>query len=42
LDLGVVGSAEVAVSILGELLAVRHGRDGGRLSARGAGAASIH
>jgi xanthine dehydrogenase accessory factor len=44
LDLGAVASEEVAVSILGELLAVRHGRDGARLSARaaGAGAGSIH
>jgi xanthine dehydrogenase accessory factor len=42
LDLGAVGSEEVAVSILGELLAVRYGRGGGRLSARSAGAGSIH
>ncbi len=42
LDLGAVGSEEVAVSILGELLAVRYGRGGGRLSARAAGAGSIH
>jgi xanthine dehydrogenase accessory factor len=34
LDLGAVASEEVAVSIMGELLAVRHGRDGGRLSQR--------
>jgi xanthine dehydrogenase accessory factor len=42
LDLGAVGSEEVAVSILGELLAVRYGRGGARLSARPAGAGSIH
>lgn len=42
LDLGAVGSEEVAVSILGELLAVRYGRGGGRLSARGEKAGSIH
>jgi xanthine dehydrogenase accessory factor len=42
LDLGAVGSEEVAVSILGELLAVRYGRAAGRLSARPAGAGSIH
>ena len=34
LDLGAVGSEEVAVSIMAELLAVRHGRAGGRLSQR--------
>jgi xanthine dehydrogenase accessory factor len=34
LDLGAVASEEVAVSIMAELLAVRHGRDGGRLSQR--------
>ena len=33
LDIGAVGSEEVAVSIMAELLAVRHGRAGGRLSA---------
>ena len=42
LDLGAVSSEEVAVSIIGELLAVRYGRDGGRLSARPVGAGSIH
>jgi xanthine dehydrogenase accessory factor len=42
LDLGAVGSEEVAVSILGELLAVRYGRAGGRLSARAANSGSIH
>ncbi|HEY0279362.1 MAG TPA: XdhC family protein [Solirubrobacterales bacterium] len=41
LDLGAFGSEEVAVSIMGELLAVRHGRDGGRLCKRDAGAGSI-
>ena len=30
LDIGAVGSEEVAVSIMAELLAVRHGRAGGR------------
>jgi xanthine dehydrogenase accessory factor len=34
LDLGAVDSEEVAVSIMAELLAVRHGRAGGRLSGR--------
>jgi xanthine dehydrogenase accessory factor len=34
LDLGAVSSEEVAVSIMAELLAVRHGREGGRLSQR--------
>ncbi|MGI8412921.1 MAG: XdhC family protein [Solirubrobacteraceae bacterium] len=34
LDLGALSSEEVALSIMGELVAVRHGRDGGRLSAR--------
>jgi xanthine dehydrogenase accessory factor len=42
LDLGSVSSEEVAVSIIGELLAVRYGRAGGRLSARSADAGSIH
>jgi xanthine dehydrogenase accessory factor len=42
LDLGAVGSEEVAVSILGELLAVRYDRAGGRLSARAANSGSIH
>lgn len=32
LDLGAVGAEEVAISIMAELLAVRHGHDGGRLS----------
>jgi xanthine dehydrogenase accessory factor len=40
LDIGAVGSEEVAVSIMAELLAVRHGRPGGRLSALDA--ARIH
>ena len=39
LDLGAVGSEEVAVSIMAELLAVRHGRAGGRLCGR---AGAIH
>jgi xanthine dehydrogenase accessory factor len=34
LDLGSVSAEEVAISIMGELLAVRYGRDGGRLSKR--------
>jgi xanthine dehydrogenase accessory factor len=37
LDLGAVSSEEIAVSIMAELLAVRHGRDGGRLSQRANG-----
>jgi xanthine dehydrogenase accessory factor len=41
LDLGAVGAEEVAVSIMGELLAVRHGRPGGRLCQREY-AGSIH
>jgi xanthine dehydrogenase accessory factor len=43
LDLGALSAEEVALSIMAELVAVRYGRDGGRLSARGAGASrSIH
>jgi xanthine dehydrogenase accessory factor len=42
LDLGSVSAEEVAVSIVAELLAVRYGRAGGRLSARPAGSGSIH
>ena len=34
LDLGALSAAEVAVAIMSELLAVRYGRPGGRLSAR--------
>jgi xanthine dehydrogenase accessory factor len=34
LDLGSVSAEEVAISIMGELLAVRYGREGGRLSRR--------
>jgi xanthine dehydrogenase accessory factor len=34
LDLGAMGAEETALSIMGELVAVRHGRSGGRLSAR--------
>lgn len=34
LDLGALGSSEVALSIMAELVAVRHGRDGGRLAQR--------
>lgn len=42
LDLGAVAAEEVAVAIMAELLAVRHGRDGGRLSRRAGDAARIH
>jgi xanthine dehydrogenase accessory factor len=42
LDVGAVGSEEVAVSIMGELLAVRHQRAGGRLRDRAAASGSIH
>ncbi len=41
LDIGAVGSAEVAISIMAELVAVRRGRRGGRLTDRGAGAERI-
>lgn len=40
LDLGALSSEEVALSIMAEVVAVRYGRDGGRLSARRGG--SIH
>jgi len=40
LDLGAISSEEVALSIMAELVAVRYGRSGGRLSARSGG--SIH
>jgi xanthine dehydrogenase accessory factor len=33
LDLGGISAEETAVSIMAELIAVRNGRDGGRLSA---------
>jgi len=39
LDLGALSAEEVALSIMAELVAVRYGRDGGRLSAR---VGSIH
>jgi xanthine dehydrogenase accessory factor len=42
LDLGAVVSEEMAISIMGELLAVRHDREGGRLSRRGPAAGRIH
>jgi xanthine dehydrogenase accessory factor len=42
LDLGAVSAAEVAISIMAELVAVRHGRRGGRLSDRGLTAGRIH
>jgi xanthine dehydrogenase accessory factor len=35
LDLGAVGREETALSILSEVVAARHGRDGGRLAAGG-------
>jgi xanthine dehydrogenase accessory factor len=35
LDLGAISADETAVSIVGELIAVRNGREGGRLSAAG-------
>jgi xanthine dehydrogenase accessory factor len=37
LDLGATSAEEVAMSIMAELVAVRYGRDGGRLSQRGGG-----
>ena len=37
LDLGALSAEEVALSIMAELVAVRYGRDGGRLSQRGGG-----
>jgi xanthine dehydrogenase accessory factor len=37
LDLGGSSAEEVALAIMGELVAVRYGRDAGRLSARGGG-----
>ncbi len=37
LDLGSISAEEVAISIMAELLAVRHGREGGRLSKRSGG-----
>lgn len=37
LDLGALSAAETALSIAAELVAVRHGRTGGRLSARSGG-----
>jgi xanthine dehydrogenase accessory factor len=37
LDIGAVSAEEVAIAILAEVLAVRHGRDGGRLCARSGG-----
>jgi xanthine dehydrogenase accessory factor len=36
LDLGGAGADEVALAIIAEVVAVRHGRDGGRLGARAA------
>jgi xanthine dehydrogenase accessory factor len=41
LDLGALSNEEVALSIMAELIAVRYGREGGRLSQRSK-AASIH
>jgi xanthine dehydrogenase accessory factor len=37
LDLGGVSAEETALSILGEIVAVRNGREGGRLSATAGG-----
>ncbi len=37
LDLGAVSAEETALSIMAEIIAVRYGRDGGRLSQRAAG-----
>ena len=37
LDLGATTSEETALSIMAEVVAVRHARGGGRLSASGAG-----
>jgi xanthine dehydrogenase accessory factor len=37
LDLGAKTSDETALSVMAEVVAVRHGRTGGRLSAAGAG-----
>jgi xanthine dehydrogenase accessory factor len=34
LDIGALSNEEVALSIMAELVAVRYGRDGGRLSQR--------
>jgi xanthine dehydrogenase accessory factor len=42
LDLGGASAEEVAVSIMGELLAARYSRDGGRLSARSMNGRRIH
>lgn len=37
LDVGAISAEEIALSIMAELVAVRYGRDAGRLSARGGG-----
>jgi xanthine dehydrogenase accessory factor len=37
LDLGALHAAETALSIMAELVAVRYGREGGRLSHRNGG-----
>ena len=37
LDLGAVGPEETALSIMAEVVAVRNGREGGRLRTSGAG-----
>jgi xanthine dehydrogenase accessory factor len=42
LDLGALSPEEVALSIMAEIVAVRYGRDGGRLSRRPGASASIH
>jgi xanthine dehydrogenase accessory factor len=42
LDLGATGARETALSIMAECVAVRYGRDGGRLSQKGADRKRIH
>jgi xanthine dehydrogenase accessory factor len=42
LDLGATGARETALSIMAECVAVRYGRDGGRLSQKGANRKRIH
>ena len=42
LDLGATGARETALSIMGECVAVRYGRDGGRLCQKGKDRKRIH
>ena len=42
LDLGATGARETALSIMAECVAVRYGRDGGRLCQKGADRKRIH